>query len=140
MFVAQDNPTVLRLYEVERVYLADGFGSGGNGDKTELPCGAENCMPIGRIERLNFVQEKRHGAVIAPQLVFQQKQIEQHFEGDSRAMRLDLPEIVISVPLVVRAYHCETKYEQVRETNHRIVLNLATEVGNGGLLLRVGIK
>ena len=69
MFVAQDDSAVVRLKEIESVHLADGFGRSSDCNKAQLSCCAENCVSVGRIERLNLIQEEGHSAIIAAQLI-----------------------------------------------------------------------
>ena len=79
MPLTQDNSALPWLEEVKGVHFADSLRGGGDSDESELPRRPENRLTVGRVECLNFIEEKRHGTVVASQLVFQQKQIEQHF-------------------------------------------------------------
>lgn len=140
MFVTQDNPAVLWLEEINAVDLAHGFGSGRDGNKAKLSRGSQNGMAVGWIERLNLVEKERHSAIVAAQLILQEKQVEEDFDGDGCAMRLDLPKIVVSVPFVISPSHGEADRKQVGEPDQRIVLDLASEVRDCGFLLRILIE
>src|SRR5439155_941349 len=96
----------------------------------ELAGGPQNSRTISWIKCLNLIQEERHGAVVAAQLVFQQKQIEQHLNGDGGAVGFNLPKIMIRVPLVVGASYRDSQREQVGKTDHRVILNLAPKIGD----------
>ena len=122
MLFPQNDFPLLRLQEVKRVNFTDGIRRSGDGDEAKFSGGAQDCVPVGWVERLDFVEEERYGAIVAAQLIFQEQQVEQHFDSDGCAVRLNLPEVMIGVPSVICARHGKAESDQVGEADDGIIL------------------
>ena len=76
-------------------------------------------MAVGRVERVDLVEEERHlaqqrmGRVLAQQRA-QHDEVEQHLDRDGRAVGLHLPEVVVMMGPPVVARDREPQREQVR--------------------------
>src|SRR5262249_25541436 len=103
VFLPENDGAFARLQEVEGVDLADGLGGSGNCDETELACGIQDGVAIGRVEDLNFVEEEWNLTIVPLELAFEEEEIEENLDGDGGPVGFDLPEVVVRMCPVVRA-------------------------------------